>query len=405
MSVVRLLWWGLGLSFALAADGCTDDLKKDGNPEPTECTPGTVYSCFRGGCKGTQTCSSAGVMSRCTCEPQPNDEDSGAPVDASAVDASEPPDAAEPPPDASEPPPAEQCDNDRDDDGDGDTDCADSACDDRSCERAPATDFKGPIALRTSEAGLPACDGAFGEEVFEAGESPSAAAASCSACACTPASAACAPAVDFDFSTDACATTACGASTNQACTTLAPACIAGLASVHLKTKLPAGASGCTASAQDPNLPELSWARRVVGCASRPAARGGCEQDRLCLPETSGDQKLCVWRDGEHACPAQQYTDRRVYYRDAQDTRTCSPCACSGPNCSYTWSVFQANDATCANPPVLTLTSADQCVQVNPSNGTLWVGGIVAGDGVCAPSGGASQGSVSGRDAVTVCCRP
>jgi hypothetical protein len=396
------------LVWVVAAVGCGDD--KTSPPAKTEkvCDPGTVFSCYRRGCNGHQSCNSQGTeMSACTCDP-PNTAGSGGRGDdgdaGAAVDAGEPLDASDMPIDAG-PPPAEVCDNNEDDDGNGETDCADDACDSRSCERAAATGWKGPIELRSSDSAPPDCGGEFDTKSFEAGASPSAAAASCSVCSCTPPNAACAAFVDFTTGTEAgCGGTTCTTSVNQSCSEIMPPCLTGLTSAYLGTKLPTGTSGCAPSAQSSDKPDVTWAKRVVGCSAGDSARGGCKSGEQCLPKHASSNAICVWRDGEHDCPSQAYTQKRSYYRDVEDTRSCTACACSGPNCSYSWSVFNAADTTCASP-IVALTSADQCVQVNPSLDKLRVGASITGDGSCTPSGGATQGAVSGSDEITVCCVP
>jgi hypothetical protein len=150
------------------------------------------------------------------------------------------------------------------------------------------------------------------------------------------------------------------------------------------------------------MPEVKWSARVAGCEAVAAQRAGCEAGRVCVAKPSGDAKLCVYREDEHDCPAEMYTQRKVYYRDVDDSRSCSACTCDGPDCKYTWSVFNATDTSCASP-IIKLTSAGQCVQVNPSADKLRVGATIEGDGACTPGGGASSGGVSGSKPVTVCC--
>jgi hypothetical protein len=391
------------LAWTVAASGCGDDTTSP--PAKTEqvCDPGTVFSCYRRGCNGHQFCNALGTeMSACSCDPvgaagRGDDADSGA-----LVDAGEPMDAMAKDSGAHS---AEICDNNADDDGNGKTDCADDACGSRSCERTAASGWKGPIELRSSDGDAPDCGGEFGTKSFEAGDSPEAAAASCSACTCTPPIAACAAFVDFTTGTAAgCGGTTCTTSVNQSCTEIMPPCLSGLSSAYLGTKLPSGASGCTPSAQSSNKPEVTWAKRVVGCSAGDSTRGGCKSGEQCLPKHASSNALCVWRDGDHACPTQTYTEKHVYHRDIDDTRSCTACSCSGPNCSYHWSVFNAADTACASP-IVALTSADQCVQVNPAMDKLRVGASITGDGSCTPSGGTSQGSVSGTDAISVCCVP
>jgi len=352
------------LSLLLAANGCgTDPAENDAGDKPRVCVPGTVYSCFSGGCKGHQSCFSDGSgMSKCSCEPR--EEDAG-----------------------------EMRDRD-----------SGQACDgDRSCQDAAPADWSGPIALRSSDDKTPSCEGAFDALVFAAGAEPSAAAASCSSCTCSPAGSACAAFVDFSTGSEAgCSGASCTTSVNQSCSEIMPPCLSGVGSAYLGTKLASGSGTCSPSNQTPQLPEVKWAKRAAVCRAPEAMRSDCEAGQLCVAKPEADAKLCVYREGEHACPAQKYEQRQLYYRDVDDTRSCSACACSGPKCSYTWSVFNAADTSCASP-IIKLTSADQCVQVNPSGDKLRVGATIEGDGACAASGGESRGGVSARQPVTLCC--
>jgi hypothetical protein len=147
---------------------------------------------------------------------------------------------------------------------------------------------------------------------------------------------------------------------------------------------------------------VKWGKRAAICRAPEAKSGGCEAGRQCVAEPGDDTKLCVYREGEHDCPGNKFEQRQLYYREVTDTRSCSACACSGPNCSYTCSVFNADDTSCASP-IIKLTSAEQCVQVNPSADKLRVGATIEGDGACKASGGESGGGVSGSRPVTVCC--
>jgi hypothetical protein len=303
----------------------------------------------------------------------------------------------------------EVCENGSDDDGDGDVDCADSDCGSFECKPDAPTDWSGPIALRTAQSGTPSCEGDFAAVAFEAGQSPEGAPASCSACSCTPAAVGCAAFVDFVTGTAAaCGGTTCPTSVNGSCTEIMPACIAGQTTAYLSTQVTPPAGSCSASTQTATKVDVSWSRRVVGCNATRTPHGGCSGDRLCLPKTVPatpfEPSLCIWRDGDHACPAETFTDKRLYWKGADDTRTCSACSCSGPNCSYRWRVYNAADTACASP-ILDLASAGQCVQVNPAGNALRVGASISGDGACSASGGTSEGAVSGRDSISVCCQP
>jgi hypothetical protein len=375
------------------------------------CEPATIYSCFSNNCNGHQSCNNDGSsMSKCVCDDDTNSAGSNASSDAStntqdasARDASTPADDASAV-DAQAPALHEICDNGKDDDGDGDIDCADSDCDSVMCVDDAPKGWQGPIAVQVGSAAPSDCRDMFSAKAFAAGSDPSADPATCSACSCSG-DMPCAAFVDFGTGTTAaCGGTTCTTSVNQSCAEIMPACIAGQTSAYLQTQLPMGGS-CTPSTQAPTKPSADWKTHALGCAPAAAERGGCKNGSLCLPKKPGDpfaDQYCIWREGEVDCPNAQFADKHVYYEELSDTRACSACSCSGPNCSYKWSVFDDSDTSCATP-VLELASAGQCVQVNPASDKLRVGAAISGDGKCTPSGGVSQGEVKASKPVTVCC--
>jgi hypothetical protein len=184
-----------------------------------------------------------------------------------------------------------------------------------------------------------------------------------------------------------------------------PTCLAGLSTAYLKTKLSSDPASCTASQQNPTRPDVHWEKQVRACRDDSARRAGCGTAELCLPRSPGSDfaaGYCVWREGEHDCPAERYTHKQTYHREFDDTRACSECSCGGPSCSYSWKVFNSTDTSCATP-LLEVSEVDQCVQVNPSSDKLRVGATISGDGHCAPSGGASSGAITATKPITVCC--
>ncbi|HEX4352816.1 MAG TPA: hypothetical protein VHZ95_07885 [Polyangiales bacterium] len=371
------------------------------------CTPGTIYSCVQGSCNGHQSCNSDGtVMSKCACDDVPSAGKSGDDAGSEPRDAAMPDDAGQDAAttDAQAPTDHEICDNGKDDDGDGKIDCADSDCPDVACVTKAPDGWRGPIALATGDDVPSDCSGAFGDKAFEAGTEPSADATSCSACTCSGDNA-CAAFVDFGTGSDAaCGGATCTTSVNQSCAEIMPPCLNAVASAYLQTKLPASSGACTPSTETPNLPETHWKSRAIGCALSAADGGGCDKD-VCAPKSAGDRfqtNFCIWQEGDVACPSKTYTDKQLLYRDLSDTRSCSACVCSGPNCSYDWKVFADSDTTCTMP-LLSLSSPDQCVQVNPVGNMLRVGAAISGDGKCTPTGGQPQGQLQPTNPITVCC--
>ena len=408
---------GLMGAVLFGGTGCGDDADGAEGPGPTAgqsggtpCVAGTSYSCFgAGACAGTRLCRD-GFLTSCICQGP------GPAADASAADAARPADAATP--DASAPdaaaqagsggaragsgggpaPVSEDCSNGTDDDGDGDSDCRDSDCGARACVAAPASGWEGPVLLH-EDGDASSCAARYPDEVLRGGTAASADPAVCS-CTCTPSGAGCATFLNVNTGTSSsCDALACTTSLNASCVELAPACLAGLATGYLQTQAPVGPANCTAAAGAPDLPAVEWDDAALGCAPEAALeRDGCDDDELCAPEPEGDGTLCIYRAGEHACPGDDYDDRRVYFTEVDDTRGCSPCSC-GNDCNYEWKLYAASDTSCA-APVLTIASANQCVAVNPTDGKLRVGVEIE---PCAKSGGVAQGAVAAGGAVTVCC--
>jgi hypothetical protein len=386
-----------------------------GSKESTEtpavqvCVPSTVYSCVRGSCNGHQSCLQDGTaFTRCVCDDSEPKAGGGSDfaADAAALDAEIPKDAASDARAADAQPPAtrEFCDNGKDDDADGDVDCADADCRAMACVAEAPKGWHGPIALRLDAADS-SCGGPFAQKVFEAGAQPDTSAAACSTCTCTGSDTSCAAFVDFGTGNMAeCAGTTCTTSLNQSCAEIMPPCLAGLSTAYLQTKLPTAAGACTASEQKSTTPAATWKTKALACAPDSTQRGGCKSGQVCLPESPGaefEANYCVWQDGAIDCPS-SFAEKHTYYQELNDTRSCTACACSGPNCSYKWQVFNSSDTSCS-APLLELTSANQCVQVNPAADKLRVGASISGDGKCTASGGVSQGSVTAAKPVTVCC--
>jgi hypothetical protein len=390
-------------------------------PVAAVCVPGTVYSCVRGSCNGHQSCNADGTaFTSCVCNGS-NDEPQagGGPVasaDAGGLDAGTAQDAASPKDasmtsdarvaDAQTATMPEQCSNGKDDDGDGKIDCADDDCAAMACVAEAPQGWLGPIALRLAAAAGGSCAGSLDDTAFEAGAEPSGAAAGCSACSCSGGDEPCAAFLDFGTgNTAGCGGATCTTSINQSCAEIMPPCLAGLTTAYLQTKLPVGARACTPSVPTATKAAVAWKLHALACTASVPQRGGCKSGRVCLPASPGSAfvpSYCIWQDGETDCPTTTFTDKRTYYREVTDTRTCAACACSGPNCSYQWQVFNSADTACS-APLLQITSPNQCAQVNPAADKLRVGASIAGDGKCTPSGGASQGTVTAAKPVTVCC--
>lgn len=416
---------------------CGDDGGGQAMPEAAECVSGTSFICVGpGNCSGRQSCV-GGMFTDCRCSGPaagngPSDALDAALTDAAeadgsaaAGDAAAPevmdagPDAAgdagqaqDAAPDAGEDAnqdanqdasqDANQAGEDAGEDAAAVEDSSAEGCPAARCVPVPPAAWVGPVALYAGVGAPPACGGDYGDESLTANGDLSAAPAACSTCSCEAGS--CASLMTFAAGSEAaCADAACAQSVNTSCTLLDNACL-DAPSLQLSVRVGAGHVDCVPSAQTPTFPDAAWATAIRACApADPLPSLDCGGGAVCAPEAPApafQSTLCIHRDGDLACPAGDYTDRRVYFRDFEDDRSCSECACES-GCGYEFSVYSAGDTTCASPQ-LTL-SGNRCETVAPSGGQLRVGVTLSGDGNCDASGGEPAGAVTPSDAVTVCC--
>jgi hypothetical protein len=144
----------------------------------------------------------------------------------------------------------------------------------------------------------------------------------------------------------------------------------------------------------------------------------CNEDAgICQPWRDADAsgfKVCIYHDDDVDCPtdppANQYSEKHVFYSDPVDTRGCAPCACDAPAgsaCSTQVSVY--SNATCTAPiDLATVTSAGPVCHDLPTGVAL--GGKTAAPptytpGTCQPSGGEPTGAFMPKLTSTLCCLP
>lgn len=178
-------------------------------------------------------------------------------------------------------------------------------------------------------------------------------------------------------------------------------------------------SGCMPSGAPPPPtppgppPEPStWSTAALVCVGKPS--GLCaDPAETCapvVPDPSPGFLVCVVRDGDRTCP-EGWPDKHVFFDRVDDTRGCSPCACSAPtgsSCAGSVSVFK--DDACGVPLPLTLpldATGPSCHTVPPGTalGSKAAGPVTYTPGTCQPSGGEPQGSTAPAEPSTFCCRP
>jgi hypothetical protein len=146
----------------------------------------------------------------------------------------------------------------------------------------------------------------------------------------------------------------------------------------------------------------------------PVDRSICLSENLVSPGFA----LCIFREGEHACPTDLgnvFTEQHVFYSGAQDDRQCSACTCGAPTnsaCTGTVAIYKGNNLTCIDPalvPVPISSKSSTCIDIQLPGQALGskksVGPTTYLQGTCPPIGGDASGSASPTEPDTFCCRP
>ncbi|MCK6588279.1 MAG: hypothetical protein HUU21_21130 [Polyangiaceae bacterium] len=327
----------------------------------------------------------------------------------------------------------EDCSNGKDDDGDGQEDCADTDCGDLGyqCITSAPVGWTGYFALYTDSSGsYPECPNEFPSTIPFTGKSGLVAfQASCAPCLCgavegetcnlpdvvTVIEKSCGNAAsavspnnlsvpsNWDGSCYAVGSApgsqvTCGAQMNEKCNT------------SVKSDAPTVTVGsCMASGGEPTIEPVSWMLYGKACGNAPLG-GGCEASQVCQPTPAAPFKsgMCIYKDGEQAsCPGEPFTEKHVFFEDAQDTRDCSACSCNAPSggkCSATITVY--SDVNCTSNP--TPFQAGSCGTLPAANLPVFgrtASNITVTPGTCASQGGEPTGSVTPTSATTFCCIP
>ncbi len=139
------------------------------------------------------------------------------------------------------------------------------------------------------------------------------------------------------------------------------------------------------------------------------ASGSCASpSEICAPAVEPGFEQCIAQFGDRECP-KAYSQKSVFYYGFEDTRDCSPCACSAPvgsTCLAYVSVFK--DAACSTPVVAATVdeTGSACVDILPSGQALGSKSAtkpVYTPGVCQASGGEPIGAATPEEPLTFCC--
>ncbi len=173
---------------------------------------------------------------------------------------------------------------------------------------------------------------------------------------------------------------------------------------------------CTPQVQPPEFPPPTEADVVRICGTADAVTAdGCDAAEVCAPIPTAPLAplLCIYREGEHECPAGPYADASVYFRSYDDERDCSPaCECgdvTGTCTGATATLWRyTNSCTssglCSNPPCVDYLTPG-CDSTNlPAVESIQLTGIPElSNESCPPIGYQPVGDIVPTDPITVCC--
>jgi hypothetical protein len=303
----------------------------------------------------------------------------------------------------------EICTNGSDDDGDGQIDCIDLDCaqDGYSCIDPIPVDWTGPVLFYHGDAAsMPACPAGYPITKFQGGYNLSYKDADCNTCSCTSASLNC---VHPDI----------GVFTDTACTDLAvtynftPTSGTACGPVSMEAGYGFGAgkptvavTGCKPQGGGADLPPATFLESALVCAAEGA--GTCASgDQVCAagqPDTFHGGSQCIFREGDHECPA-PFDDYHLLGTEGafDDYRSCSACACTSPDqfgCDLSYTLY--SDATCTTS-VLTFPADETCTAAATGVTAASYKAAFSFNGSCTASGGDPEGGVYPIAPVTVCC--
>jgi hypothetical protein len=123
-----------------------------------------------------------------------------------------------------------------------------------------------------------------------------------------------------------------------------------------------------------------------------------------LPEEPFLGELCVFRSGEHSCPA-GWTAKHTGWEDFADSRGCATCSCGAPGGATCEGRIEGHqNSACSNLGFTIDLPGLECV-VTEDTAPLSAEFVATGTlgGSCTPSGGNPTGELTGSEPVTICC--
>jgi hypothetical protein len=168
------------------------------------------------------------------------------------------------------------------------------------------------------------------------------------------------------------------------------------------------AGTCTFPFATTTLPPHAFQKVEVACGL--AAQTTCAGNAKCIttpePDQSAFARLCIHKDGDVACPSEDYTARLVGYKKVDDTRACTTCAATpqGGSCGTNYGL-RGDTGTCGTKFGASDTlAADTCYAYSGAGTVIDISKSTPGAPTCTPSGGAAAGAATSIEPVTYCCK-
>lgn len=286
------------------------------------------------------------------------------------------------------------------DDGGARDDAGEQRCaeDGFACRAGAPPGWSGPIVLVTGEGEVPPpCPAAapVTELVTRSGWSASAATCGCQCAAPLASQMSCANASLRTSSS-------CGVTGSSHAGVAGSECksIATLPSTGAwSASTPAFSASGTCAAQPTVATEpVAWAASHRACsAGTPAECAG----GICAPPLGQGQRLCVYVEGEVACPA-AFPEQLLTAQDVSDQRGCSECTCGSIVGSCSGSVQITNG--CGGSTLLhQVIALGACTSARSISGSHYLQGAFSPSGTCAPSEVSPIGALEPQGLRTICC--
>ena len=167
----------------------------------------------------------------------------------------------------------------------------------------------------------------------------------------------------------------------------------------------------------PTIDPVGYTGGIRACAGETIAEA-CDPGQACLPVPAApfSGAVCIYADGDMACPAGEYATRTVYYTDFEDDRGCLTCTCDTVEtlCDVAGNVtlYEATGCSVGGTGVGVVPPDGTCGPMGfngtpistPNSFFVQAPSVPAGACVMTPNIDQPQGGVTQIDPITVCCR-